>query len=352
MHSENNNDSRNDSNTQNNSSEYSFSPGFGFVRPDKDMAERISIKLTAIRVGFVMLTYILINMAGDFVYSFFVSNFLTGSQNANSQLFVDVIAFLLEIIIITFTLFFPFYLYMKRLRVARSVVMPLKRPSISVAVIGIFIMLGIMVLGSFVGDLLTRLISELGFTFYNQSFLYGGSAAYQIMGFVKIVILPAIVEEIVFRGILMQSLRRHGDGFALIVSAVFFAIFHTNPAQIPYAFISGIIIGYFVLRTGSVTTGIVIHFTSNAMAFFLSVFSGHLEGEAAVIFSYASFAVLILSGIVAFVIFVRRHQGLFRLSDGKSTIPTGNKLKIFFKSPVIVLPLILFVIQISLSLRL
>ena len=73
------------------------------------------------------------------------------------------------------------------------------------------------------------------------------------------VVLPAFIEEIVFRGAIMQSLRRFGDGFALLVSSVLFAVVHGNFVQAPYAFLMGLVIGYFVLRTGSLWAGIFIH---------------------------------------------------------------------------------------------
>ena len=76
-------------------------------------------------------------------------------------------------------------------------------------------------------------------------------------------ILPAFIEEIVFRGAILQSLRRFGDGFALLTSSILFAVIHGNFVQAPYAFLMGLVIGYFVLRTGSLWTGIFIHLFNN-----------------------------------------------------------------------------------------
>ena len=66
----------------------------------------------------------------------------------------------------------------------------------------------------------------------------------------------------------MQGLRCFGDGVALLVSAIFFALAHFNAMQAANAFLMGLIIGYFVLRTGSLWTGIILHFIINLLSFF------------------------------------------------------------------------------------
>ena len=66
-----------------------------------------------------------------------------------------------------------------------------------------------------------------------------------------------------FRGVILGSLRRFGDGFAVIISAMLFGITHFYITQIPMAFILGLVMGFIVVKTNSLLPGILIHFFNN-----------------------------------------------------------------------------------------
>lgn len=82
--------------------------------------------------------------------------------------------------------------------------------------------------------------------------------------YIGIAVVPALIEEFALRGVIMQMLRRYGDGFAIVASALLFGLMHCNLQQIPFAFLAGAIIGYAVITTESVWTGVIIHFLNNA----------------------------------------------------------------------------------------
>ena len=84
-------------------------------------------------------------------------------------------------------------------------------------------------------------------------------------------LLPAVGEELLFRGVVLQRLRPYGMRAAVIVSALLFAGSHGNWAQIPYAFIAGILLGTLALYTHSVVTAIALHFMLNFISVELSL---------------------------------------------------------------------------------
>lgn len=92
-----------------------------------------------------------------------------------------------------------------------------------------------------------------------------------LLFFLSTAVVPALVEEMALRGVVMQPLRRYGDWYAIICSAVIFGLMHCNLVQIPFAFIAGIVIGYAVVVTESVWTGVIIHFMNNAFSVLVSV---------------------------------------------------------------------------------
>ena len=86
------------------------------------------------------------------------------------------------------------------------------------------------------------------------------------MNFVASAVAAPLVEEFIFRGVFMQPLRRYGDRFAIVVTAAVFGVAHGRPANIVFAFLSGIIIGCAVVYSRSIWVGIIIHALNNAFS--------------------------------------------------------------------------------------
>ncbi len=71
-----------------------------------------------------------------------------------------------------------------------------------------------------------------------------------------------IAEEILFRGLLLRSLKPYGKGFAIFATAFLFGIFHGNLVQTPFAFLVGLILGYVALEY-SIGWAMVLHMINN-----------------------------------------------------------------------------------------
>lgn len=76
-------------------------------------------------------------------------------------------------------------------------------------------------------------------------------------------ILAPIMEEIIFRKILLSRLRRFGDFFSIFLSAIAFGMFHGNLSQFFYAFALGCIFAYTVVKTGTIKYSIMLHMSVN-----------------------------------------------------------------------------------------
>ena len=88
-------------------------------------------------------------------------------------------------------------------------------------------------------------------------------------GYVLIVLLAPLVEEVVFRGAILRSLlaTRLSTVAAVVLSALLFALFHMNPAQMPHAFLVGLLLGWMYSRTGSILPGVAYHWANNSIAY-------------------------------------------------------------------------------------
>jgi len=83
--------------------------------------------------------------------------------------------------------------------------------------------------------------------------------------------LPAIAEETLFRGAILQSLRPALGRGAIVLTALFFSLMHFDPWRLAPTFLLGIVAGALVFRTGSIWTAMIFHFVNNALAIGLTV---------------------------------------------------------------------------------
>lgn len=82
--------------------------------------------------------------------------------------------------------------------------------------------------------------------------------------FFKIVIIAPVVEELIFRGVILSGFRRnYSPVFAVFMSALLFALFHLNPWQFPATFILGLLLGWIMIRTSNIFMAILGHSINN-----------------------------------------------------------------------------------------
>jgi membrane protease YdiL (CAAX protease family) len=98
-------------------------------------------------------------------------------------------------------------------------------------------------------------------------------------GYLAIGLLAPLSEEIVLRGAVLRSLlskplfanrsERFNIWTAISISALFFALIHFNPAQMPHAFVIGLLLGWMYWRTGSILPGVAYHWANNSIAYII-----------------------------------------------------------------------------------
>ena len=82
----------------------------------------------------------------------------------------------------------------------------------------------------------------------------------------EISILPAFIEEMAFRGIIMRGMEQFGLIFAVVLSSCAFALMHGNLSQLILQFIGGLAIGGVVVITKNWLLGSIMHFSNNAFS--------------------------------------------------------------------------------------
>lgn len=134
-------------------------------------------------------------------------------------------------------------------------------------------------------------------------------AGYQlILVFITTAIVPAFVEEALFRGVVLKNLLPYGRTTAVFVSALLFGVMHQNAAQLFYATVAGLVIGYIYAYTKSIFTCVLIHFCNNAFSVLLSILHERLPLERAALADTLAYATLLLLGLFAAVLLLRLHR--------------------------------------------
>ncbi len=90
-------------------------------------------------------------------------------------------------------------------------------------------------------------------------------------GYFVVGLFAPLVEEMVFRGAILRSLLQwnRNPWVGIVISAVLFSVIHMNPAQMPHAFVIGLLLGWMYYRTDSIVPGVVYHWINNTAAYVL-----------------------------------------------------------------------------------
>ena len=88
------------------------------------------------------------------------------------------------------------------------------------------------------------------------------------LSFTSMVIAAPVVEEILFRGYILDAIREiHGDTVAILGSAGLFGLLHLEPYVVGMATLGGVIYGWIRIKTGSLWPSIVSHMVWNFLVF-------------------------------------------------------------------------------------
>ncbi len=161
-------------------------------------------------------------------------------------------------------------------------------------------------------------------------------------------VLPAVLEEFFFRGYVLQALRPYGDTFAVVMSALLFGLMHSNLTQLPFAFLLGLIFGFFAVRLRNIWVCCTIHFLNNALAVLLSDFLPYYVPDIEIqnLIITGVFGLFASAGIVIFIVLMATGHPLFRRNADHPVLPPMSlRLQQFTLTPMVLISFALFVVQ-------
>lgn len=118
-------------------------------------------------------------------------------------------------------------------------------------------------------------------------------------------IVAPVTEELIFRKLLLDKLRRFGDIPAILMTGIAFGLFHMNLSQMFYAAVLGFIFAYITIRTNTIRYAILLHVMVN--------FIGTMVSQTATLHSMVITILIgqwvfgsIIAGIIFFIINLKK----------------------------------------------
>lgn len=219
-------------------------------------------------------------------------------------------------------------------------------------VLSAIICIGLAYAANIVGLIMTTVIGMLtGNTVDNAIAGVVNSASPWAVLFYTVLCAP-IMEEFVFRKLIVDRAVHYGQGVAVVLSGLMFGLFHGNLNQFVYAAVIGTFLAYLYVKTGKLKITISLHMLFNFIGGFLpAVLMRKMDLESYLVFAengsasgmmeliqhkfgwfllYGLLVLFILSmlitGVVLFIVFAAKRKFVF--SPGQTSIPKELKLSV------------------------
>lgn len=143
---------------------------------------------------------------------------------------------------------------------------------------------GLVTVGSFINIIITALISAIssssGFSIEDTAVSIapaGNPLWLDVIVYLYICLLGPVLEELIFRGVLLEGLRKYGNTFGIIMSSVLFGLMHQNFSQCIPAICMGIVWAYMAVKFDSILPSTLLHIINNSMSAILLILMGNID---------------------------------------------------------------------------
>ncbi len=208
----------------------------------------------------------------------------------------------------------------------------------------------LMYVANFIGTFITTFIGIIKGGEVQNAIAGVVTEANQLTIFFIMVVCAPIVEELVFRKLVVDRTVRYGQGTAVVLSGLMFGLFHGNLNQFMYATALGMLLAFLYAKTGNLKITIAIHMLINLMGSIVSLqvlklvdletlmtldssdmqavmkyFSENMAGLMIyMLYMLCVFGVMI-AGFVLVIVFAAK--GRFACEKGSVCIPRGKRFR-------------------------
>ena len=169
---------------------------------------------------------------------------------------------------------------------------------------------GVVTVGNWLNNLLMSVIRSSTGAALPDVFADGDptTAAQAVGYFVVMAILPAISEELLFRGLVVGGLGDLHPLGSVLLSSFAFAMMHATLQQIPFAFFVGFLLAFVYRKTGRILYPMLMHFFNNAYVCFITFLRVFADGTVASVAENVIDAVSVTVGVLSLAILLKRKE--------------------------------------------
>lgn len=195
-------------------------------------------------------------------------------------------------------------------------------------VIAFLISYGLLIIGNVIGLLLTAGIGLIKGSPVENTLLNVVTGGPIWLTAIFTVLCAPVYEELLFRKLICNKVIKYGEGCAVILSGLIFALFHMNFNQFFYAFFLGCFFAFVYVKTGNLKYTILLHMAVNFVGSVLGSIILTLDPTkpSSIVISAVYSLCVFAMGIAGIVLLIIKHRSL-TLKPGTIVIEKGHRFR-------------------------
>ena len=191
-----------------------------------------------------------------------------------------------------------------------------------------FAVMGAVYFAQLVAAAVADLLSGAGLDVSSGELAVTSDPAVIALRFVYLAAVPAVLEELMTRGLILGELLPYGKGFAIIASGAIFGLMHMNPVQLPFAFIAGTAMAFAVVYCQTLRVSVAVHFANNFLSVLFVTLSAFVPEHIVGYTEAAVTAAVFTAGAVSVIWLIRHKDGQRQSESGALCTEVNEPYKV------------------------
>lgn len=327
---------------------------FFVPNPQQQLAdeERRRLRKDATYIGVMSIA---LTVVMEFAFTILVLFLMYGGVMSQEQLSLPYLGLdntsylLLYICVYTFALLVPSVVVSLCFKKRFFPLSPAKPVSMGFAFFGVLAAIGLCMFTNIINSYILTILSEMGFQIPEAPQMMDKTPLSLALNLFTMAVLPALLEELVYRGYILRTLRSYGNMFAVVISSLLFSLMHGNLRQIPFAFIVGMVLGLLYVMTDNIWLSVTVHFANNAISVWMEYLGFSLSEDAVGYFYALIIYGLVFVGAIALLILFLAYRPQLRVSRVETHLSTSKRTTTLFGAPLFLISIILYIVLLILG---
>ncbi len=336
----------NHSNTSYDGDSNTYVSGSGFInnRPEKQEEKTIKKASNTLSIA-ILINYLLTNIiSGSLMFmltAIGVGGYFTGGQFVQfeqAQLFTKLASVFIATVIVIIGI--PILLKTKQ-----EFKNSFGKPQTKILLFAVSFSLALSVVGTHMLDTLQKNFDLFGVTIKLPSYDIGSSPISIVLTFLFSVICIPVLEEILYRGIMLGFMRKYSDTFAVVFCSFLPAVLQENLSDAVVTFIFSLLLCYFTIKSQTVITAIVMRVCCGLFVYLKAFVQFFALSNVADISIMLLEIIILMCAVFAFMLYSHKNSRAFCTRSKTIYYNDISKFKFAVKSPVTLILVVIFILK-------